>query len=380
MHRTIQLVLLFFAFFLLTSLPAFSQDDLLKDKNSVSDMERAMQMIYNFQFEEVKSLILKLERRWPQHPSIDLLKGFKVFWQNQPLTIGTEPFDKFVDHLNNTLEKCEYRFANDEDDIEATFFSMAAYGYLAQLYADNDEQMKAFGMAKNAYGYLMDGFELQDEYPEFYFSSGVYNYYRVKYPEENPFFKPIVWIFRSGDKQEGLSMLKKASEKAVFTKAESLNYLSHIYLHYEGLPNSAITYAQKLYKFYPNNLNFNILYVENLLALNRNEEALPIIEKIKNGNRDYFQFVGTVLEGIYLYQSGNYKKATTILENALNEKDIENFDLAHYTSLLHLYLGQSREALQQKDEALASYKKSAKEASYSTIRNRAQKRASALAP
>ncbi|HBH23103.1 MAG TPA: hypothetical protein DDY13_06720 [Cytophagales bacterium] len=380
MSRVFQLFHILISLLLLAFVQVNAQDDLFKDEATVSDMDRTMQMIYNFEFDEANTMIVKLERRWPQHPSINLLKAFKTFWQHRPLLKNTKPFNYFVDQLNKTIEKCEYRFSHDEDEVEATFFSMAAYGYLAQLYADVDEDMKALGMAKNAYRYLIDGFELIDKYPEFYFSSGIYNYYRVKYPEENPFFKPFVWIFKSGDKQEGIIMLKKAAQMAVFTKAESLNYLSHIYLHYEGLPNSSIIYAKKLYDNYPNNIPFNILYTENLLALGSFEKAKPIIDKIKQENHVYYQFVSKVLDGIYFYQEGNYQKAVDILETALEIEEVENFDISHYSSLLHLYLGQSREALQQKDEALASYKKSAKAASYSTIRDRAQKRASALAP
>jgi hypothetical protein len=181
MSRVFQLFHILISLLLLAFVQVNAQDDLFKDEATVSDMDRTMQMIYNFEFDEANTMIVKLERRWPQHPSINLLKAFKTFWQHRPLLKNTKPFNYFVDQLNKTIEKCEYRFSHDEDEVEATFFSMAAYGYLAQLYADVDEDMKALGMAKNAYRYLIDGFELIDKYPEFYFSSGIYNYYRVKW-------------------------------------------------------------------------------------------------------------------------------------------------------------------------------------------------------
>lgn len=73
---------------------------------------------------------------------------------------------------------------------------MAGHGYIALIHNYNNEKMKAASEAKKAYDYVMDGFKYMQHNPEFYFSSGLYNYYMIRYPEDHPIVKPVVFSLK----------------------------------------------------------------------------------------------------------------------------------------------------------------------------------------
>ncbi|MEZ0611599.1 hypothetical protein ACAW74_24015 [Fibrella sp. WM1] len=45
-----------------------------------------------------------------------------------------------------------------------------------------NRNLKAVGESRKAYVYMKDGFQLMDKNVEFYFSTGLYNYYVERYP------------------------------------------------------------------------------------------------------------------------------------------------------------------------------------------------------
>ena len=63
-------------------------------------------------------------------------------------------------------------------------------------------------------------------YSDFYFFTGVYNYYREAYPEAYPVYKPLALLFPKGSKTKGLEDLLIASKNSIFLKAEAFSFLS----------------------------------------------------------------------------------------------------------------------------------------------------------
>jgi tetratricopeptide (TPR) repeat protein len=257
----------------------------------------------------------------------------------------------------------------DENNIEANFFLLACHAFLAELYVNNGQNLKALGEAKNAYKYIKIGFDHIDDNPEFYFSSGIYNYYREKFPEENPFYKSFIWFFRSGDMAEGLRMLKQGAEHAVFTKAECLTYLFHIYLRYEDKPAQAIYYAKLLKEKYTNNLHYISNYVENSIRLGRYENIYSDIDRLLHSDKDYYRYQGEIFYGNYL--EINEKDFANALKHykiadQLGEKD--EIRIPHYDSILFLGLGRINKAQGNIDLGNQYLKKSVKAAEYMAYR------------
>ena len=289
---------------------AVGQKNLLDHPEVLNVVKSGLYFIYNTESEQAEKYIQQVEQSMPEHPVGSMMRALNINWSSNPIEADTKEFRKLIGYLQLSLDRTEKYLAQDQDNLEAIFFAMAIHSWLAQFYDEGGQTFKALNAAKKAYHYMKIGFGLLDENPEFYFSTGLYNYYRVQYPESNPVYKPFVWVFREGDKALGLQQLDHASFEAVFTKAEALMYLAHIYLRYEDNPGLATRYSGRLVKMYPKNTFFKVTYTEALLAQENYDGAITIIKKLLTNDKDFYRMSGEIFYGIYLEnQQRNYAMA-----------------------------------------------------------------------
>jgi hypothetical protein len=364
-----------FAFFVLIRLltPASAQYKMLDDSGTNLLVQHAIDSIYNLNFNSADSIIEILDKRLGEYPGNYLLRAFYLNWKYKPLKEGDDAYVQFESHLNKAISLSKEMLVKNENDEEANFFMMAGHAFLAELYVNNGQNLKSLGEAKNAYKYIKIGFNQLDRNPEFYFSSGIYNYYRVKYPEENPFFKTFLWFFKSGNKPEGLEMLKKGAEKASFTRAECITYLFHIYLRYEDDPARAIQYARILKNKYANNLHYTANFIENSLRLKQNNNLMAEIKKLLDSKQSYYQYLGEIFYGNYLDLFQNKSAEALIHYNKADHiGDEKKCRVPHYDSILYLGFGRVYRVQGQKDLEVSYLKKSMKSAEYQAYRKDAE--------
>jgi tetratricopeptide (TPR) repeat protein len=336
-------------------------------------VQQALQHIYNLDYDSAEPIINDLEPRIGDHPGYPLLQAVYTNWKYRPLKDGTQGFEDFVQYLNRAMEMASAFLEKDENDVEGIFFSLAAHGFQAQLYADLGYEFKALGSAKNAYNYIKKGFDLVDQYPEFYFPCGIYNYYRQKYPEEHPFYKTFMWIFREGDKEEGIKMLQKGVVEAVFTKAECLTYLAHINLRYEGQPEAVMPYVRELIELYPQNLNFIALYAETLIQMKKFKNLTPLVFRLRSSDNKFYQYIGEIFYAIYLEQSeDDLDGAMEALDRARDISETQGVSVLHYDSMLLLELGRITERSGNPEQAQNYFRLAAKYAEYTIMREEAE--------
>ena len=105
----------------------------------------------------------------PEHPVGPMMRALNVNWSSNPIEADSEEFKKLNGFLQLSLDRAKVYLKKDSDDIEAIFFAMAIYSWLAQFYDEDGNTIKALGAAKKAYQYMHQGFDLLDESPEFLF-------------------------------------------------------------------------------------------------------------------------------------------------------------------------------------------------------------------
>lgn len=353
--------------------PVLCQYKVLEDEAAIEKVHQAIDSIYNLNFDAADVIIADLDLTLSDYPGILLLKAVYVNWKYRPIKSEHTSFGLFESYLLKGIERSKVMLRQNENDVEAIFFLMSCHSFLAELYMNNHQNFKALDEAKDAYTYMKLGFDLEEEYPEFYFSSGIFNYYREKYPEENPFYKSVIWLFRSGDKEEGLKLLEKGSKNALFNKVECLNYLFHINLRYEDKPATSIYYSTLLKDTYPNNLHYVSNFVENSIRLERYGEIYPYIERLMASDNDYYRYLGEIYCGIYIeHTSGKLMDALYHLKIADQLGDQKEIRMPHYDSILFLSLG--RIYRKKGDERLANqfFRKSVKSAEYVAYRTDAE--------
>lgn len=357
-------------FLLLSGWSGYAQQ--ITDLHDLDRMvEEIKQPLYNLDYDATLKKIDALAELLPQHPVVDFLYGLNIVWKTMPDSDPPE-FPQIKAYLESSLEKAEAILDTDKDDIEATFFLVMANGLLAQYHGEQGSTFKAVSAAKAAYSAVIKGMDLKERYVEYYFSSGLYNYYREKYPELYPVYKSFVWIFRSGDKEAGLQQIRYAMENATLADTEAAHYLAFINMRLENRPDESIRILNALLVDYPDNIYFKMMKVEAMhmegLLASCEGDLISFIES----DRSYTKMYGHAYYGMYAEQvEHNLRKALSHYQTALELAD--TFEAAdHPTSVAYAGMARTSDAHNDISAAVSYYKKARKLALAQNIRDEAE--------
>ncbi|MFW6328286.1 MAG: tetratricopeptide repeat protein [Bacteroidota bacterium] len=340
------LLLLFIYCFIFVPSPA---QPVLGNEELMTGIKEGVYKVYNYEFEKAEVIFKKLKSDYPDHPVGYLLFSLLQYYKYYPLIPGHEMTPAFITEIEKSIQLSERILEKNKNDLEGIAFSMVSRSLLSMYYADNELSMKVISNAPTLYNLVVKGFKLKDEFVEFYFTTGLYNYYRVAYPEAHPVYKPVTVFFQPGNKELGLQQLRYAVENAVFMKAEAMIFLTYIYLNFENKPDSAMHYARKLYEEYPENQYFLSEYTEVLLINKEFEKAKLLIIDLLSDDNQFNQMKGVIFKGIY--EEIRLKDLNTAKRNYLSGLKIaetygpmaNNFKAYSYLGLARIYKKQGNE-------------------------------------
>jgi hypothetical protein len=258
---------------LLFWIQADAQISYLDRPDLLEKVENCLQHTYGFSFEEARSIQMELSSSTPGHPAPLFLEALIVYWENFPLAPSKEASTQFIELMDQTIELSRELREDSLTYTEGVFFDLFGRAFQAMFWADNGKSGKVIPDLGNMYRYTKKGFELQDFFVEFYFSTGLYNYYIEAYPEAHPGYKPLIAFMHKGDRELGLEQLNHAINNAVFLKVEAILFMSLIQLKYETDLNSAAIYAERLVQDYPGNIFYQGHLITILLHQHRYDKA-----------------------------------------------------------------------------------------------------------
>ncbi|MBX9850178.1 MAG: tetratricopeptide repeat protein [Cytophagaceae bacterium] len=360
-----------FFYILLFLLPLIShgQKSMLNDTEIHKTIKKGLDKTYNFEFESAKTVYAEVKARYPDHPAYDFLMASQLYWEMYYYDSHKEQSANYFSHLQQSLSKASKYLEKNPKDIEGIFFSMAVESSFALYFAERREYMKCLGHAKRAYAAMKEGFTLKEKYVDFYFSTGLYDYFVVQYPETNPVYKPFMVFFAKGNKQRGITELEHAAIHGVFSPTESLHYLANIYLKYENNYQKALTYSQQLATKYPDNYYFIVRHIEGLIGTGQYKEAEQYTYKLyKTGKESFvtraFIFYGMLYEKHYKNpaEALRYYEAGVRHANQLTQPVYDYLSFA-YAGIARIYDSQGNIKL-----AVEYYKKAAEIAQYTSIK------------
>jgi len=306
----------------------------------LAEIRTGLDHIYNYQFDAAGQTLQLLEREYPGHPVTPLFEGLIHYWKHYPLTPGGEGSVEFEQAMKESWERALQMNKTNEEYIESVFFDLMARSFIVMYYADNGVPAKAITHLGTIYRGVKDGFDLLEEFKEFYFITGLYNYYREAFIEAYPVYKPISIFFRKGDKDKGMEMLRYAISECNFMHVEAALFMTLIQVNFESLPDSAVHYARVLHETYPGNAFFHSKYAEMLLVNRQYEAAITHIRSLNDGDR-YNRMKGTIYLGIYHEKHDkDHETARSLYEKGLRLAE-EYGDRANY-SRAYAYMGLSR--------------------------------------
>ncbi|AII51124.1 hypothetical protein N008_03885 [Hymenobacter sp. APR13] len=265
---------------------------LLLDKDIQTELEGAVQNLYNCKYDRAEKQFRSLRRRYPQHPMPYFLLGLSQWWKIVPTNIKTKQYDKlFFAYMDSSITKAEALYDADKKNYEACFFLAAAYGFDGRLNAERSNWPRATVSAKRALKYLEISKEANGLSPEFLFGQALFNYYSVWIPDNYPLLKPVLLLFPKGSKQLGLQQLRSVADNGFYVGPEAKVFLMRILNNEENNPTAAMPIARDLASTYPDNGYFQRFYA--LLAFNMGEfreserVSLEILSKLNQGLPGY---------------------------------------------------------------------------------------------
>ena len=341
-----------------------SSAQILSDATTRQQISQGLDKMYSYDFKESAEIFQKIKAKYPMHPVFYTLMALQTELQYLPLKDYPASQKTYLAYLNQSRNLAEAMLDKDGEDIEASFFELATLGYLAAYDADNQEFMKAVGVAKKAYLHLKKGLLLTDKQPEFLYSSGIYNYFRVEYPETHPIIKSVIWMFADGNKKLGLQQLDLATRKTVFVKNEATFYAGYIYTKYESNFAKALTYNNILIEKYPDNLLYQMQRAEFLTAVGRYDEAEDYANKILKQKGIMFQCAGTIFKGLIAEKAKKDDKAAEILLQKAVKMPFDERITKDYHALAYLGLARIAKREGETDKMKEYAKKAIKMAEY----------------
>jgi hypothetical protein len=327
--------------FLLISIQQVDAQNRLLDNQAILDVARdCLSNTYNYKFQEAKENLAIIEKYTEEHPVSSFLKAFIIYWEYYPLVPGHEKEEEFLYLMETCMEISESWVKKEETELEAIFFDLFSRAFYVMYFADNGKPGKVFPHLNTMYRHAMEGFELMEKFNEFYFTTGLYNYYVEAYPQKHPAYKPVVLLFRDGDMPLGLKQLEYCSENAVFLRVEAKFFLALLHLNYEKDLNKASEYAAELYREFPNNSYYAGKYLEILLVNKKYFFAPLILNKLKNWG-DPFSLMQYHLYSAYYEEkvNKNYKKAKDDFERALELSEQYKDFTNPYNAIAYMGLG-----------------------------------------
>lgn len=356
--------LILFSF--LISIQSFGQ--FLDDAPNKETTLKGLDYLYNQQFELADKTFETVKDQYPNHPVKYLINALQIQWKNIPIDKNSAALSTYIKELNNCITSAKVIYKEPKHKKEATFFLLAAYGFIALSHNYQKDFLAAANEAKKAHGYFNEGKKYKNSNPEFLFASGLYNYYRVQYPESHPLVKPVIMFFDNGNKATGLTELENSFRNSIFSRNEAAMYLVNINIKYETNFKKSLTYSTILNSRYPNNFIFKIKHIECLLLNEEFEVAKTLNDNLLKTRKDRVSTIsGLIFDAYYNeHQTKNYQSALINYAKALK---MPNDD--RYTKEYHgmAYLGMARIFVIQKDlvKAKALYKQCLKIAEYGWV-------------
>jgi hypothetical protein len=271
--------------------PALSQVTYLDRPDLLRKVDSCLQHTYRFSFSSATEYQKELQEETPDHPAPYFLHALIVYWKNFPLTPEHDRSDQFIELMDRSVHLAGSYLVSEDTYLEGVFFDLFSRAFKAMYWADNGKATRVVPDLGTMYRHTVEGFGLKEKFSEFYFSSGLYNYYIEAYPDAHPVYKPLVSFMRKGDKELGLVQLNTAIQQTIYLKVESILFMSLIQLHYEEDMNTAALYAEKLYMKYPRNTYYQGHLIMILLHQQRFRNVRKILEKIDHPRNIYAAMV-----------------------------------------------------------------------------------------
>ena len=265
---------------------------LLLDADIQTELDGAVQNLYNFKYDKAEKQFRSLRRRYPSHPMPYFLMGLTAWWKIMPNMTQTTQLDPlFLAYMDTTITYAQRLYDDDPHNYEACFFLAAANSFAARLHGERRNWRRVTVSSKRALDYLGRSQEANGLSPEFLFGQGLINYYAVWISNNYPLLRPVMLFFPKGNQQLGIQQLRDVAANGFYTAPEARFFLMKILADDPATHQEALEVGKGLVEQYPDNAYFQRLYA--MLCFNEGEfwecekVSRSILDKLNRGMPGY---------------------------------------------------------------------------------------------
>ncbi len=271
------------------------------------EISQHLEFIFQGNYAEASKRFGELSAKYPAHPAGDFYQAVTLTWQSYvdgKLDTGKRGFDVQInDLLDTTIRKAEALKArvgkSVGEESEALFFLGSAYAMRSRLNVLQNHALPAARFARTGQDHLNALIKLTPDDADAYFSAGSI-FYRVGLLTDSPLGRAASSLLGAkslpvGDRQQGVSYLKRAAENGQHTSVDAKLALLEIYTLIENQFAEALPIAANLQTKYPDNQTFARYLLRIYLGLKDKakltQTARQIIANVKAGKPNFGVFM-----------------------------------------------------------------------------------------
>jgi tetratricopeptide (TPR) repeat protein len=288
-----------------------------------------------------------------------VLEATALWWQIQ-LDPESRALDEvFLATADEAIAVTEQWTRREPDRAEAWFYAGGAYAARVQWRVLRSERLAAARDGKRIKEALERAIALDPALDDAFFGAGMYQYYAAVAPAAA---KILRWLFLlpGGDRQRGLEQMERARTQGVLLRGEADYQLALVYLWYEHQPQQALDLLLALRSAYPRNPLFHktiaevqdVYFHDPVASLEAYRGLLTAAEQGRMNASEIAIFearLGMATEFDALFESD---RAIEQLQAMADRKAVVPYS---WRARVMLALGEARDRLGYRDEAVAAY-------------------------
>jgi tetratricopeptide (TPR) repeat protein len=323
-------------------------------------VDAGLDALYHGDYDASDKIFEKAAAEHPGDPALSLGDAISKWWrmENDFAPPGSPEEKKFLDADAKAIDDGK-RASAKGNDAEAFVCLGAAYGLHGRLEAAQKHWFKAYGDGRRSYRSEERAVKIDPSLDDAYLGLGAFDYYSATLSRFVRFF-----VFaKASDKSQGLAELDRAT-RGRFSGVAAKFLLVGINWTFEKKPAEAWTILEELRARFPGSpliegmRLIGLYHLRDAAGLEREARIfLENAEKPAPFYRPLDKAVGHYFLGLGLQLSGKYDEAIKEDETAL-----ALIPAGHRTrGLPLLFIGECKDSLGKRDEAVASYRQALKE-------------------
>jgi hypothetical protein len=266
--------------------------------NTELALEETLLALYDFNFRKADSITSGILIEYPEQYLSHVARTNYLWWQiiSQPVSGYAEK--QYMESIAQAMA-----LANRKKEVvisdQDLFYLISMYAMQARLDLKNGAYIRAMRNGRNAISHFERSRGKEATFHGFLLTSGLYNYMTDQAARKYPFLRIYSIFYPEGNRELGLTQLRKASQSEYLIWSTEANYfLMRLYLEMEQDPDQALGYASWLTSTYPSNLIYQyyhlVILIElgNAQAINEKKAEIRSVSLSHSGitkeQRDYF--------------------------------------------------------------------------------------------